>query len=440
MTSPSPLRLAAFTAAGPVSGNHGGWRYPGADTDILSARYWRRLGRHLDEAGYDMMFIADILAVPRTLEGRHDSQLRYGALGALRLDPMAVLSLVAGVTENLGLAATMSTTYYQPFHLARAMATLDHLSDGRAAWNIVTSFQDAEAANFGTAQHLTHDERYDRADEFAEVVCKLWDSWEDGALLRDAAQPLYADPARVHAIDHHGPWFDVAGPLNVSRSPQGRPVFVQAGASPRGRAFAARWADVVFSVHASLESAQDFYRAMKAEAASLGRDPGQLVILAGIAPLVGETEAAAREKDAIVTALAEGRAGLSTLAFHLGIDLAEFPQDKPLPVLDDPAIHGHYREVAELTQRHGLSLAEIGKRYGIKTNRFFIGGYQQVADRMEEWLVKGACDGFMVQPPWFFGALEDFSTLVIPELQRRGLRPATTAAGTLRDRLGLARP
>lgn len=444
MSRDDKLLLAAFAAAGPVSGNHGGWRYPGADTDILSARYYRTLGQRLEAAGFDLMFIADILAVPNRLEGSHDSQLRYGALGALRLDPMVVLSLIAAETRHLGLAATISTSYYEPFHVARAMATLDHLSGGRAAWNIVTSFQQAEAANFGRAEHLSHDERYDRAEEFVEVACKLWSSWEEDALRRDAATPLFADPAKVHPIDHHGRWFDVAGPLNVSRPPQGRPVFVQAGASPRGRAFAAKWADVIFVVHASLDSALAFYREMKELAASLGRDPASLKILAGIAPLVAESEAIAKEKDAILTDLAEGRAGLSTLAFHLDIDLAAFPQDEPLPEVDDPGIHGHYKEVVELTKRHGMSLAQIGKRYGIKTNRDFIGDFRRVTDRMEDWFVKRACDGFMVQPPWFFGALDDFSSLVIPELRRRGLFAAAgqggRLGGTLRDRLGLARP
>lgn len=432
------MHLAAFAVAGPVSGNHGGWRYPGADTDILSARYYRTLGQRLEAAGFDLMFIADILAVPNRLEGRHDSQLRYGALGALRLDPMVVLSLIAAETTKLGLAATISTSYYEPFHVARAMATLDHLSAGRAAWNIVTSFQQAEAANFGRNEHLSHDDRYDRADEFVEVACKLWDSWEKDALKRDVATPVFADPAKVKPINHHGKWFNVEGPLNVARSPQGRPVFIQAGASPRGRDFAAKVADVVFVVHASLESAQTFYREVKELARSFGRDPDKLKILAGIAPLVGETDSIAKEKDAILTDLAEARAGLSTLAFHLDIDLAAFPQDEPLPDVDDPAIHGHYKEVAELTKRYGMSLTQIGKRYAIKTNRDFIGGYRQVADRMEEWFNKRACDGFMVQPPWFFGALDDFSSLVMPELRQRGLlKEQADGAVTLRDRLGL---
>jgi FMN-dependent oxidoreductase (nitrilotriacetate monooxygenase family) len=434
------MHLAAFAAAGPVSGNHGGWRYPGADRDLLSPRYYTRLAQALEDARFDLVFLADILAVPTRLENSLDSQLRYGALGALRLDPMVVLSLMAAHTRHLGLAATISTTYAQPYHVARAFATLDHLSEGRAAWNIVTSFQQAEAGNFGLEDHLSKSERYDRADEFLEVVCQLWNSWQADALVRDPVAPLFADPARVHAIDHHGRWFDVRGPLNVSRPPQGRPVFIQAGASARGREFAARWADIIFVTHASLPSAQEFYRDMKALAASVGRDPATLKILPGIAPLTGETQEIALAKDALLTDLADARAGLSTLAYHLDIDLSEFPQDEMLPVLDNAAIHGHYKEVAELTQKRRMTLAQIGKQYGIKTNREFIGDFRLVADRMEQWYDQGACDGFMIQIPYFPGGLNDFARLVIPELQRRGLFRTEYEDGSLRDRLGLPMP
>ncbi len=240
------LHLAAFVSAGPVSGSHAGWLHPEADGDLLSAAYYQNIGRLLEQGRFDLLFIADILAIPDTLGGSVDSQLRYGALGALRLDPLVVLSIIAGATKHLGLGATISTTYAQPYVLARALATLDHLSGGRAAWNIVTSFQEAEARNFGLTEQLSREGRYERADEFLEVVTKLWDSWEDGALVRDRQTPLFADPARVHRIDHSGKWFNVRGPLNVSRPPQGRPVFIQAGASDRGRDFAARWAEVIF--------------------------------------------------------------------------------------------------------------------------------------------------------------------------------------------------
>ena len=246
------MHLAAFVVAGPVSGHHGGWRYPTADRDLLSVDYYRNIGKVLEDGKFDLIFFADILAIPSRFEGSLDSQLRYGALGALRLDPMIVLAAMAASTTRLGLASTISTSYFHPFAVARAMATLDHLSGGRAAWNIVTSFQQAEANNFGLEDQLSRDDRYDRADEFLDVTCKLWDSWRDGALVRDPATPLFADPALVTPINHHGKWFEVQGPLNVSRSPQGRPVFIQAGASDRGRDFAARWAEIIFVTHGSI--------------------------------------------------------------------------------------------------------------------------------------------------------------------------------------------
>jgi FMN-dependent oxidoreductase (nitrilotriacetate monooxygenase family) len=244
--APRRMNLAVFASAGPVSGSHGGWRHPEAAGDLLSAAYYQDLGRLLEAGRFDLVFLADILAVPDRLGDSLDSQLRYGALGALRLDPLVVLGLIAGATKHVGLACTVSTTYFEPFAVARSMATLDHLSGGRSAWNIVTSFQEAEARNFGRDEQLSRDRRYDRADEFMEVACALWDSWRDDALVRDRDTPLFADPSRVRRIDHDGRWFKVRGPLNVSRSPQGRPVFVQAGASERGRDFAARWAEVVF--------------------------------------------------------------------------------------------------------------------------------------------------------------------------------------------------
>lgn len=434
------MHLAAFAVAGPVSGHHGGWRYPSANRDILSAEYYRGLGRTLEAGKFDLVFLADIMAIPNRLENSLDSQLRYGALGALRLDPLIVLSLLAGSTTHLGLAATVSTSYFEPFAVARAFATLDHLSGGRAAWNIVTSFQKAEANNFGKLDQLSHEERYNRADEFLEVACKLWDSWDDDALILDPTTPLFADPSRVHPIDHKGRWFNVQGPLNVSRSPQGRPVFIQAGASDRGRDFAARWAEIIFVTHASIESAQKFYRDIKERAEKAGRDPDEVKILPGFVPVVGETREIAEQKRTLLDSLADPKAGLSTLSYHLDIDLAQFPQDRVLPELDVAGVQGHYKEVAELTRRRNLSLSEVGKQYGIGPLREFAGDGKTVADKMEEWFLSKACDGFMVQDTFVPGGFEDFTRLVIPELQARGLSRREYEGTTLRDHLGLTRP
>ncbi|HEY4173202.1 MAG TPA: LLM class flavin-dependent oxidoreductase, partial [Rhodopila sp.] len=416
------MHLAAFVSAGPVSGSHGGWRYPGADRDITSLGYYTRLARTLEDGCFDFVFMADILAVPDRLHDSMDSQLRYGALGSLRLDPMIVLAAMCGATKHVGLACTISTTYFEPFAVARAMATLDHLSGGRAAWNIVTSFQDSEARNFGRAQQFAREERYDRADEFLEVTCKLWDSWGDDALVRDPAAPLFADPAKVRRIDHDGRWFKVRGPLNVSRSPQGRPVLLQAGASDRGKDFAARWAEVVFVTHTAPEPAAAFRHDLRARAERFGRNPDDIKVMPGIVPVVAETRAMAEDRRALLESLAHPTAGLSTLSYHLDIDLSEFPQDEMLPEMDVPGVQGHYREVAELTRRSGIPLGELGRRYGVgRTASGFTGSPTDVVDNMEKWLAAGACDGFMIQTPYMPGGLDDVARLVVPELQRREL-------------------
>jgi FMN-dependent oxidoreductase (nitrilotriacetate monooxygenase family) len=436
-----PMHLAAFVSAGPVSGTHGGWRYPTASRDLLSLDYYTGIARTLEAGCFDLLFMADILAVPDRLGGVMDSQLRHGALGALRLDPLLVLAAVAAGTRRLGLACTISTTYVAPFQVARAMATLDHLSAGRAAWNIVTSFQDAEARNFGIETHLSREERYDRADEFVEVCEKLWDSWEDGALVRDPGPPLFADPAKVHAIRHEGKWFRVHGPLNVSRGPQGRPVYVQAGASDRGRDFAARWAEVVFITPPSIEAARNARADLRARAAKAGRDPDSLKVLPGVCPVVAESRAIAEERRALLQSLSEAEAGLSTLAYHLDTDLAAFPQDEVLPEMEVSGVQGHYKEVAEITRKSGMPLSRLGQQYGAGRHAAgFTGTAADIADTMVAWQDQEACDGFMFQMPFLPGGAEDIVRLLVPELQQRGRFRRAYAGETLREHLGLARP
>jgi len=432
------MHLAAFMTAGP--GRPGGWRYPGAEPGWLSAGYYKHIGRVLEQGLFDMVFCADILSVPDRLGDSMDSQLRYGSLGSLRLDPMTVLSTIAAATEHLGVAATVSTSYLEPFPVARSFASLDHLSDGRAAWNVVTSFQDSEARNFGSDRHIDRDRRYDRADEFLEVACKLWDSWADGAMVVDPSVPLFADPEKVSRIDHEGEWFDVRGPLNVSRPPQGYPVIIQAGASPKGRDFASRWSDVIFCSHASLDSAKEFYEDIKGRAVKHGRRPEDIRILPMATPIIGATEQAARDTERHLNDLVEPIAGLSTLAYHLDVDLSRFPLDEPLPLMEVPGVQGHHREAAEKTERDGLTLAELGRWYGGRTEGAFIGTAATVADGMERWFTEGACDGFMIGSVHTPGAFEDFVRQVVPELQRRDLFRTEYTGTTLRDHLGLARP
>lgn len=434
----SQMHLAAFITAGP--GRPGGWRWPDSQSGWLDAGYYQQIARELERGLFDLAFFADILAVPDRYQASYDSQLRYGALGSLRLDPLLVLSLMAGVTRHLGLAATRSTSHYQPFDLARGFATLDHLSAGRAAWNVVTSFQDAEARNFSRDVQIPRDKRYDRADEFLEVVHQLWDSWDDDALVLDRAAPLFADPAKVRYVDHAGEWFKVRGPLNVPRPPQGYPVVVQAGASDRGRDFAARWADVIFVSHDSFDSARAFYTEMKARVVRHGRRPEALKILPAATPLVGETAALAQEKSRALRDLVEPVAGLSTLAYHLDVDLGEYSLDAALPQIDVPGVKGHYDEVREATERDRLTLRDLGKRYGSRYEGDFVGTAEQVADGLERWFRGGACDGFMISAPYQPGGFEDFVRQVVPVLQRRGLFRTAYPGPTLRHSLGLERP
>ncbi|RYY88956.1 MAG: LLM class flavin-dependent oxidoreductase [Comamonadaceae bacterium] len=438
-TAPTPqLHLAAFITAGP--GRPGGWRYPASENGWLDAAYYQKIARTLEQGLFDMAFFADILAVPDRYQGSNDSQLRYGALGSLRLDPVVVLTAMAAVTQRLGLASTRSTSHYQPFEVARSFATLDHLSAGRAAWNVVTSFQDAESRNFSRDEQIPRNKRYDRADEFLEVVHKLWDSWEDDALAFDRETPLFAEPAKVHQIDHAGEWFNVRGPLNVPRPPQGYPVVVQAGASDRGRDFAAQWADVIFVSHDSFDSARAFYKEMKERVAKKGRDPASLKILPAATPLLGETQALADEKARVLHDLVEPVAGLSTLSYHLDVDLGRYPLDAPLPEIDVPGVKGHYDEVREATDRDGLTLRGLGRRYGSRYEGDLVGTADHVADGLEHWFREGACDGFMISAPYQPGGFEEFVRLVVPKLQRRGLFRTAYGGATLRDHLGLDRP
>ncbi|MDR2127863.1 MAG: LLM class flavin-dependent oxidoreductase [Burkholderiaceae bacterium] len=432
------LHLSAFVTAGP--GRASGWLDPRAEHGWLSAAYYQKIGRILESGRFDLAFFPDILAVPNRYNGSIEGQVRYGALGSLRLDPTPILSNIAAVTERLGLAATVSTSYQQPFHVARTFATLDHISGGRSAWNIVTSFQDAEAKNFGHAEHIGRDERYAKADEFLEVSAKLWDSWAADALVLDRQNARFANPDKIEAIHHQGRWFNVQGPLNVPRPPQGWPVLIQAGASDAGRDFASRWADVVFCSHASFESAKEFYSDVKARAVRHGRRAEDIKILPDITPVIGRTTEEAQKRKARLAELVPDVAGLSTLAYHMDIDLSQFPLDEYLPALKNPSIVGHYDEVVEITRREGLTLRQLGKQYGGRTEGNFIGTPSEIANGLEQWFTEGAGDGFTVTATDQPGAFQEFVDTVVPELQRRGLLRTEYEGNTLRENLGLATP
>ncbi len=358
---------------------------------------------------------------------------RLGDQDATRLDPIPVLGMMAAVTEHLGLAATRSTTYFPPFQIARTFATLDHLSGGRAAWNVVTSVNEGEARNHGLAVHAGHDARYDSADDFMRDVFDLWDSWDADALVLDRERGIYADPSRIHRLPEGRP---VRGPLNVPRSPQGRPVIIQAGASARGRGFAGRWAEVVFALQPTTAAMKRFHDEVKAAAVDAGRMPQAVKIMAAVMPFVGASRAEAEERRDAHNGLVDPLVGLSTMSSHMNFDFSKLPLDQPLGDVAVQGMQGMLAAVRSLGGDEVPTLREIGRRYGQSVLVPQIAGTAcDIADRLESWFGGGAADGFMVSPAFLPGGFDRFVGGVVPELQRRGLFRTEYAAGTLRDRL-----
>jgi len=349
------------------------------------------------------------------------------------------------VTHRLGLGVTYSTTYYEPFHVARLFATMDLMLKGRAAWNVVTSLNRAEAANFGRDEHMGHNARYDRADEFMEVVLGHWNTWEDDALILDKANNRFADPAKVHRLDHMGRYFRSRGPFSVPRSPQGHPVLIQAGQSGRGQAFAAKWAEVVFVIYHSLEDAKKEYASFKAAVAAAGRDPAHVHVAPACYVCVGETEAAAQEKRAVIEATARDVDALVLLSEVLNYDFAIKPLDEPFSdgELAELSFQGFRDRVIRHSGKKNPTVRDfitVSGRGTVKEYTMFCGSPRQVADQMEEWFTAPACDGFVLAASNMPGAYDDVVRSLVPELQRRGLFQKDYAGPTLRDNLGLAIP
>jgi len=437
------MHLAAFLIAGPVAHSHAVWRHPATRGDFLRPELYCEIARLLERARFDLVFFADRLAMADTFAHSFATGVLYGDQDAIRLDPIPVLAMMAGVTRRLGLGATRSTTYYQPYHIARTFATLDHLTRGRVAWNVVTSANDSEAHNFGLDQHLEHDLRYDRADEFMAATYKLWDSWQADALILDRATGIFADPAAVRYVDHAGAWFRSRGPLNVPRSPQGRPVIIQAGSSGRGKAFAARWAEVIFAVQPDAARARAFYADIRAGLAACGRPPGACKVLLAVMPFVAETTAQAQQRQQAHNELVNPLVGLATLASHANYDLSRYPLDAPLDAgeVEVQGMQGLFASVVSLSQREGLTLAEIGRRYGQSVLvPQVVGTANDVADQLEALFDEPACDGFVISPAHLPGAFAEFAGQVVPELQRRGLFRRRYGGTTLRSHLGLPLP
>jgi FMN-dependent oxidoreductase (nitrilotriacetate monooxygenase family) len=420
------------------TGHHeASWRLPGSHPLAhIDVGYHERLARIAEAARFDSVFLADSPVLWND-PGRRPSG---------RLEPITLLTALARATQRIGLIATASTSYNDPYNLARRFASLDHISGGRAGWNIVTTAGDDAARNFGLDAQPAHAERYARAAEFAEVSRKLWDSWEDDAVVADAARGVHAETGRVHAIEHTGRFFRVHGPLNLPRSPQGHPVLVQAGSSEDGKDFAARYAEAVFTAQQTLAEGQAFYADLKRRAAAAGRDPAGVKILPGIVPVLGSTEAEARALEAELDRLILAEAARERLAHLLHVDPAQLPLDEELPggLPAEDEIEGarsRYTLIVELARRERLTVRQlIGRLGGGRGHRTFAGTPEQVAETIEHWGSHGAADGFNVMPAVLPSGLELFAEHVVPILQRRGLMRREYEGTTLREHYGLARP
>ena len=418
------LSIAAFMMR---HGHHvAAWRHPQTDLASNPFKLFQQQVRNAEKACLDAVFFADSLA----LTG-----------GVPALEPTTLLSALAASTERIGLIGTATTTYNEPYTVARQFASLDQISDGRAGWNLVTSDNAAEAANFGRDQHLAHAARYERAREFHQVVTGLWDSWDADAFLNDKEGARLFDPAKLHKLNHRGAHFGVAGPLNVARSPQGRPVVVQAGGSEAGRDLAAATAEVVFTAQPTLAKAQDFYRDIKRRVVAQGRAPESLKIMPGLFAVVGRTQAEADEKFAQLQALIEPKAGLALLGRMIGnFDLSSYPLDGPLPELPQTQDGQRSRQqlLTDLAQGENLTIRQLYERIAGGRGHFtVVGTAETVADRMQAWFEQEAADGFNFMAPSLPGGLDDFLALVVPELQRRGLFRTAYQGSTLREHLGL---
>jgi FMN-dependent oxidoreductase (nitrilotriacetate monooxygenase family) len=435
MSSKRQLKLGAFMR--PISIHTGAWRYPGAQPDAnFNLAHIKRLAQTLERGRFDAFFMADHLAVlnmpVKALRRSHT---------VTSFEPFTLLSYLAGATERIGLVATASTTFDAPYHVARRFASLDHISGGRAGWNIVTTSNPDSALNFGLTEHVEHDERYRRAREFYDVVTGLWDSFADDAFVRDVDEGIFFDPSKLHVLAHQGKYLSVRGPLNIARPVQGWPVIVQAGASEAGRQLAAETAEVVFGSEATIDGAKAFYADVKGRMEKLGRRRDQLKILPGAFVVLGDSDAEAREKRDRLDSLVHYDSSISSLSIMLGHDASGFDPDGQLPDIPETnASQSGRKRVVELARREKLTVRQLARRFGAFGGLSFVGTPARVADEMEAWLSGEASDGFNVLFPYVPGGVDDFVEKLVPELQRREIFRREYEGPTLRENLGLQRP
>jgi FMN-dependent oxidoreductase (nitrilotriacetate monooxygenase family) len=431
------IRLGAFLPGG---GQHiAAWRHPDSPADgATSFDFHVQLAREAERGLFDAYFLADGLAIA------FGGGIEGGNAKVAGFEPVTLFSALAPLTTHIGFIATASSTYEEPYNTARKFASLDLISGGRAGWNVVTTATEAAAHNFNLDQQLPHAVRYRRAAEHVEVVKKLWDSFEDDAFLRDKATGRFFDPDKVHYTDHRGEHFRVRGPLNVSRSPQGHPVIVQAGQSNDGRGLAAATAEVIFTAHQRLDTAQEFYRDIKARARGLGRNPDHILIMPGVSPFVGRTEAEAREKYDRLTGLILEEDGIALIKGLTGgtLDLAGVDLGGPLPpVAPTEGMKSRQALIRQIADENGFTIRQLYQHVASARGHFtIVGSATQIADVLEDWFRNDGADGFNILPPWLPTGLTDFVDLVIPELQRRGLFRTAYEGRTLRENLGLPFP
>lgn len=437
-TRQAQMHLGAFFFG--VGHHLAAWRHPDVDpAAAVTPATLKAWARQAEAAKFDAIFFADnvgLSGAPATLVNRNALPYPF--------DPLLLQSALAGVTERIGLVATVSTTYLPPYHLARKFATLDHLSGGRSGWNLVTSGSDFEARNFGLPEQLAHAQRYERAHEYVKVVKGLWDSWEDDAFTHDKAANRFFDPDKLHRVAHQGAHYSVHGALQAPRSPQGYPVLVQAGSSDDGQDLAAATAELVFTAQQTVEDARAFYAGLKGRLAAHGRTTHQLKILPGISPFVGQSEQEAQEKFEQLQSLIDPVLGVGLLSTFLGnVDLSSYPIDGPFP-LDLPVTEGWKSRqdlFEKLARRDQLTIRQLYEKVATGRGHWtLVGTPKTIADQLEHWFTTGAADGFNVLSPTLPHGLKDFAEGVIPELQRRGLFRTEYTGHTLREHLGLPRP
>jgi len=429
------IKLGAFMR--PASIHTGAWRYPGAwpDANFNFTRI-KYCAQRLEAAKFDAFFMADHMAV---LNMPMDALKRSHT--ATSFEPFTLLSALSQASERLGLVATGSTTFDAPYHIARRFASLDHISGGRAGWNIVTTSNPDAALNFGMDEHMEHGERYERAKEFYDVVTGLWDSWADDAFVREVDSGIFFDPAKMHVLGHKGEYLSVRGPLNIARPIQGWPVIVQAGASDSGRRLAAETAEAVFTAQGNLEAGRAFYADVKGRMEKVGRDRDHMKILPACFVVVGDTVEEAKQKRAKLDSLVDYANAIASLSIALGHDAAKFDPDRPLPEIPESNASKSGRERAiAMARRENLTVRQLAQRMGGYAGLAMVGTPQTIADEMEEWVETGGSDGFIIMFPYLPGGLDDFVDRVVPELQRRGLFRCEYEGKTLRENLGLPRP